>query len=148
MPVEFLLGKDGKLYFGVTGADLATLAELSNARDVSVKLSAGEADITTRANQGWRGTAPTLRECSVDFEMVWKPSDAGFSAIKTAYLTNGTVELAILTGAKNAAGAEGPKGSFSITEFTRDESLEEAIKVSVTAKLATFDQWVEIAGAG
>ena len=31
--------------------------------------------------------------------------------------------------------------SFSITSFSRKEPLEEAIGVSVTAKLAVFDQW-------
>ena len=146
MAEEFLLGLEAKVYFGTTGAELSAMTELTNVRDLSVKLSAGEADITTRANQGWRGTAPTLKECAVDFEMIWKPADAGFAAIKTAYLGNGTVELAILSGAKDVAGSEGPKGSFSITEFSRDEALEEAIKVSVTAKLATFDEWVVVAG--
>ena len=145
MAEEFLLGMEAKIYHGATGAELSAMTELTNVRDLSVKLSAGETDITTRANQGWRGTAPTLRECSLDFEMVWKPGDAGFAAIKTAYLTNGTVELAVLSGDKTVAGSEGPKGSFSITEFSRDEALEEAIKVSVTAKLATFDEWVVVA---
>jgi len=36
----------------------------------------GEADITTRGNSGWRATAPTLRECTVEFQMVWRPGDA------------------------------------------------------------------------
>jgi len=29
--------------------------------------------------------------------------------------------------------------------FSRNEALEEAITVSVTAKLAVFDEWVEVA---
>ena len=39
------------------------------------------------------------------------------------------------------------KGSFSITSFSRNEALEEAITVSVTAKLAVFDEWVEVGGS-
>ncbi len=100
---------------------------------------------TTRANQGWRATAPTLRECTAEFEMLWKPGDAGFDAIKTAFLTSATVRLAVLTGARDASGVEGPLGDFSITNFSRNEPLEEGVTVSVTAKLATFDQWVEVA---
>jgi hypothetical protein len=46
--------------------------------------------------------------------------------------------------ARETAGAQGPKGSFSITSFSRNEALEEAITVSVTAKLAVFDEWVEV----
>jgi hypothetical protein len=76
--------------------------------------------------------------------MVWQPGDAGFNAVKNAFLTSGTIELAILDQAKATSGAQGPKGSFSITSFSRNEALEEAITVSVTAKLAAFDQWVVV----
>jgi len=140
----FILGMNAKIYQGAAGAALGTLAEMGNVRDVTLNLEAGEADITTRANSGWRATAPTLRECTAEFEMVWKPGDAGFNAVKTAFLTSATLELAILDQDKAIAGAQGPKGSFSITSFSRNEALEEAITVSVTAKLAEFDQWVVV----
>jgi len=140
----FILGKDAKIYQGAAGGELAALSEMSNVRDVTLNLEAGEADITTRANGGWRATAPTLRECTTEFEMVWKPGDAGFDAIKAAFLAGTTVELAILDQARDVVGAQGPKGSFSITSFSRNEALEEAITVSVTAKLAVFDEWVEV----
>lgn len=141
---EFILGMNAKIYHGAAGAELSVLTELSNAKDVTLNLEAGEADITTRANAGWRATAPTLRECTVDFEMVWKPGDAGFEAVKTAFLTSGTIELAVLDQDKTESGAQGPKGSFSITSFSRNEPLEEALTVPVSAKLAVWDEWVEI----
>jgi hypothetical protein len=106
-------------------------------RDVTVTLEAGEADETTRANDGWRATAPTLKECTVEFEMVWKTTDAGFTAVKAAFLANETIALLVLS----EADGEGMDGDFSITNFTRNEALEEAITVSVTAKLATFREW-------
>ena len=136
MSTEFVLGMNAKLYYGAAGATAAT--EMGNVKDVTLTLEAGEADITTRANQGWRATAPTLRECSVEFEMVWNPSDAGFTAIKTAFLAAGTVALKVL----DQAGGQGPDGDFAITSFTRNEALEEAVTVSVTAKLAVFRSWV------
>jgi TP901-1 family phage major tail protein len=140
----FILGMNAKIYQGTAGAELATLTEMSNVKDVTLNMEAGEADITTRANDGWRGTAPTLRECTVEFEMVWKPGDTGFDAIRTAFLNATTLELAVLDQARETDGAQGPKGSFSITNFSRNEALEEAITVSVTAKLAEFDEWVEV----
>jgi TP901-1 family phage major tail protein len=140
----FILGKDAKIYQGTAGSELSALTEMSNVRDVTLNLEAGEADITTRANSGWRATAPTLRECTCEFEMVWKPGDTGFDAIKEAFLGGTTIELAILDQGKATTGAQGPKGSFSITSFSRNEALEEAITVSVTAKLAVFDEWVEV----
>lgn len=140
----FILGKDAKIYQGTAGAPLSAMTEMSNVRDVTLNLEAGEADITTRANSGWRATAPTLRECTCEFEMVWKPGDSGFDAIKAAFLGGSTIELAVLDQAKTTTGAQGPKGSFSITSFSRNEALEEAITVSVTAKLAAFDEWVVV----
>ena len=145
MPQEFLLGMNAKIYQGPTGTALASLIEMSNVKDVTLNLEAGEADVTTRANQGWRATAPTLRECTAEFEMLWKPGDAGFDAIKTAFLTSSTIRLAVLTGTSDASGTEGPLADFSITNFSRSEPLEEGVTVSVTAKLAVFDQWVEVA---
>ena len=133
----FILGKDAKLYHGVAGATAAT--EMSNVRDVTLTLEAGEADVTTRANSGWRATAPTLRECTCEFEMVWDPTAAGFTAIKNAFLASGLIALKIL----DKTGGQGPDGDFAITSFSRNEALEEAITVSVTAKLAAFRSWIE-----
>ena len=141
---DFILGMNAKAYFGPADTPLESLTEMGNVRDVTLTLEAGEADITTRANSGWRATAPTLRECTCEFEMVWKSGDAGFEAVKDAFLNATTLALAVLTDAKTATGAEGPRGNWSITNFSRNEALEEAITVSVTAKIAKFDEWVVI----
>ncbi len=141
---DFILGMNAKIYQGAADADLTTLTEMSNVKDVTLSMEAGEADVTTRANSGWRATAPTLRECTCEFEMIWKPGDVCFEAIKTAFLNAQEVALAVLTDAKDASGAEGPRGNWSITNFSRNEALEEAITVSVTAKLAKFEEWVAV----
>jgi len=135
MPLTFILGKDAKLYHGTAGATATT--EMTNVKDVTLNLEAGEADVTTRANSGWRATAPTLRECTVEFEMVWDPDDAGFAAIKTAFLSSDLIALLVL----DKEGGQGPDADFAITSFSRNEALEEAITVSVTAKLSVFRQW-------
>ena len=71
--------------------------------------------------------------------------DAVFDAIKTAFLTSGTVALAVLDQKVGISGAQGPLGDFSITNFSRNEALEEAIVADVTAKLAVFVEWHEVA---
>lgn len=144
MSQSFLLGMNAKIYQDVAGT-ASPANEMANVKDVSLSLEAGEADVTTRANQGWRATAPTLRECTAEFEMLWQVGDAGFEAVKTAFLSAGTIALAILTGDKIASGTEGPIGDFSITNFSRNEPLEEGVTVSVTAKLAVFSEWLEVA---
>jgi hypothetical protein len=135
MSTTFVLGMNAKLYYGTPGGS-ATF-ELSNVKDVTLNLEAGEADVTTRANQGWRATTPTLRECTVEFAMVWDPADAGFTAIKTAFLNSELIAFRIL----DKENGQGPNGDFAITSFSRNEALEEAITVNVTAKLAVFRLW-------
>ena len=136
------LGMEAKLYFKSGGqAGGGAWTELTNTRDVTLNLETGEADVTTRANAGWRATVATLKDASVEFEMVWDTADAGFTAIKDAYLTNAPIGLQVLDG----PGGQGLQADFMITNFSRSEALEEAISVSVTAKVtysATAPTWI------
>jgi predicted secreted protein len=134
------LGMQAKMYYGEAGS-LAT-NEMPNVKDVTLNLEAGEADVTTRGNAGWRAVIATLKEGSVEFEMVWDSDNAGFAALKNAYFNNVAIALAVL----DCENGEGLEADFSITNFSRSEPLEEAITVSVTAK-PTYStrapQWVE-----
>ncbi|OHB58789.1 MAG: hypothetical protein A2Y12_00105 [Planctomycetes bacterium GWF2_42_9] len=145
---DFILGINAKLYHGTNDAELSAMTEASNVKDLTVSVSAGECDISTRANSGWRATAATLRECELSWTMNWKPGDAFFTAIKTAMLNSTTVCLAALTGAKDSDGSSGPRGNFAITKFDRKENLEEAITVDVTAKLSKYLAWEDIVVVG
>jgi hypothetical protein len=145
---NFVLGKDCKLYFGDVPLDgvtetAATMdwTELDNALDVNLNLSTGEADITTRANNGWKATAATLKEGSIEFEMLWKPTDAGFAAIIAAWLAGSEIPIAALDGAITVEGKKGLVSNCSVTNFSRSEPLEEAVKASVTLKPSSFTEW-------
>ena len=130
------LGMEAQLNYKVGGqAGGGAWNELSNARDVTLSLETGEADVTTRANLGWRATVGTLKEGSVEFEMVWDTADAGFGAVKNAYFNNEKIGLQIL----DDTDGQGLQGDFAITSFSRNEPLEEAITVSVTAKVTYSD---------
>ena len=93
-----------------------------------------EADVTTRGNNGWKATAGTLKEGSIEFEMVWDTEDEGFTAVKDAYFGNTAIGLAAMDGDIETAGSQGLWADCMITNFSRDEALEEAITVKVTAK--------------
>ena len=90
-------------------------------------------------NDGFRATIAGLKECTVEFSMLYLPNDAGFRAIRAAWLSADQIKLAALT----SATGEGPVGDFSITGFSRSEALEEAIKYDVTAKLSQWEEWHE-----
>lgn len=147
---DFSLGMNAKLYQAASAADPstldpATMTEMDNVTNVNLSMEANEANTTTRANQGWESTSPTLRRATLEFEMMFKPGDVQCQAIRNAYLSNGTLAFAALTGPLDESGNEGPVGNWSITNFSRSEELEEAVKYNVTAKLSTFGSWFEVA---
>lgn len=132
------LGMEAKLYYKTGGQGGAgSWIELTNVKDVTLSLEAGEADVTTRGNNGWRATVATLKEATVEWEMVWDTTDTGFTAIKDAFLGNEMIGLQILD-AETGTG-EGLQADFMITNFSRNESLEEALTVSVSAKVTYSD---------
>ena len=58
--MAFKLGMDATLYRSATPLDAMNTAEnltwveMGNVRDLTLSLETGEADVTTRANNGWR----------------------------------------------------------------------------------------------
>lgn len=149
---KFLLGKNAKMYFGaallsqsVTPAN-ADWTELGNVRDVSVNVEVGEADVTARDAGGWEEIAATLKSGTVEFEMVWRPSDPGFEAVRDALLNDSELAIMALDQAKETAGAQGLAANMMVTGFRRGEELRNAIIVSVTLKPSSFTQWYQAAG--
>jgi predicted secreted protein len=128
------LGKDAKLHRSSTFTGDDTWLEVENVRDLTLSLEAGEADVTTRGNNGWRATMATLKDGSIEFEMVWDTADTDFAAIRNAFISNSPIAFAVSMGNLGEGPAEGFSALFMITGFTRNEPLEEAITVSVTAK--------------
>jgi hypothetical protein len=150
MPAK--LGSEAKLYFCAAGiGSTPTWTEISNAKNVTLDLKSGEADVTTRANNGWKATLATLKEASIDFEMVWNTGDAGFTALKNAWLAKSVIGLAAMDGDITTAGNQGLVADCQVTGFTRDEPLDGPITVKVTAKptySANAPQWLEVAAQG
>jgi len=90
--------------------------------------------VTTRGNAGWRATVATLKDGSIEFEMVWDTADDDFAAIRGTFLNRGAMEFAVMDGPVNVPGSQGLRATCMVTNFSRNESLEEAITVSVTVK--------------
>ena len=139
------LGLDAKLFRNTGTYATPSWTEIGNVRDVTLTLEKGEADVTTRANGGWRATLATLKDASVEFQMVWDTGDAGFAAVRDAYLNNTPLDMAVMSGAMSDPDAEGLRAEFDVFSFTRNEPLEEGITVSVTLKptySANAPQWI------
>jgi predicted secreted protein len=128
------LGMEAKLYRNTGTYAAPTWVEVANVRDLTLNLESGEADVTTRANNGWRATVATLKEGSIEFEMVWDTEDTNFTAIQTGFFDNTPIEFAVMDGDITVTGTQGLRATMSIVNFSRGEPLEEAVTASVSAK--------------
>lgn len=132
--MDVKLGLHAKLYRNTGSGGTPTWNEITNVRDVTLNLETGEADVSTNGNGGWRANIATLKGATLEFEMMWDTADDDFTAIREAFLNNTPIEFAVLDGGSTTPGSQGLRASMAIINFTRSEPLEEAIKVSVTAK--------------
>ncbi|GIW55558.1 MAG: hypothetical protein KatS3mg082_1962 [Nitrospiraceae bacterium] len=128
------LGLDAKLYRNTGTFPAPVWNEIKNVKEVTLNLEAGEADVTTRGNAGWKATVATLKDGSIEFEMVWDTADDDFAAIRDAFLNRGAIEFAVMDGDIASSGSQGLRATCMVTNFSRNEALEEAITVSVTVK--------------
>ena len=134
------LGLDAKLFRGIAGSQ-GTI-EVTNVKDVSLSLESGEADVTTRKAKGWNLSVATLKEASLEITILYDTEDEDFLAFKEAYFSNTPISLFVTDGDTTAHGLD---ADFSVTGFTVDQPLEEAVTVKVTAKPTASDRapvWV------
>lgn len=132
-----IAGYECKLYRSTSltwsGTGLPTdLVEVSNiAGEPKLNLEKESADVTTRATNGWRARKPTLKDGSVEFEMIWDNSDTNFVAFKNAYFNGTQIVLAVLSGPSTSSGSQGLVAFFEVENFTRNEPLAGAVTASV-----------------
>ena len=134
------LGLDAKLFRGTAGTQ--GNIEVTNVKDVSLSLESGEADVTTRKAKGWKLSVATLKEASLEITILYDTEDEDFIAFKEAYFSNTPLSLFVTDGDTTAHGLD---ADFSVTGFTVDQPLEEAVTVKVTAKPTASDRapvWV------
>ncbi len=150
MTEEFdgVFGFDAKLYFDASGVGASDWSELSNCKDLTLNLTSDEADASTRANGEWKATLQGRKDASIEFEMVWNKNDAGFTAIKNAYINRATIGIAVMDGDIDTVGSEGLQANCQVMSFTRNEPLGEALTVNVTIKptySSTAPTWATVA---
>ncbi len=128
------LGMEGKLFRNAGTYAIPDWKEMKNVKDLTLTLEKGEADLTTRGNAGWKATVGTLKEGSIEFEMVWDTEDEGFTALQNAWFGDTPVEMAVMDGPITASGSQGLRATMSVISFSRKEPLEEAMTASISIK--------------
>jgi hypothetical protein len=128
------LGLNAKTYRNSGTGSTPAWTEITNIRDLTLTDAMSEADVTRRASGGYRETVPTLREASIDFDMVNIAGDADMAAISTAYSTRALIEVAVMDGGITVPGSRGLRATCSVLKFERTQELENAQMISVTLK--------------
>ena len=115
---------------GTTAAPVWVI--MTNVKDETLNTTTALSDVTTRAANGWRLQVGTLSEGTVDTSILYDTADTNFTAIQTAFLAKTRMLLGFFDGLPTVAGTQGLRGGFSVTNFTINRQLEEAIMVDVT----------------
>jgi len=147
MPItKFRLGKKAKLYRSAdpltaeAGPEDLTWIEVPNVRDLTLNMEKAEADVTTREDD-WETAAATLKSASLEFDMIWRPGDPGFEAIKDSFFNDTEVALMALDGPVETAGNQGLAANMNVFNFSKSEPLREAQSVSVSIKPSSYPEW-------
>jgi len=127
--MAIVLGLQMKLKRGASGAAANATTDVSGVRDVTLNLEKGEADVTTRDNNGWRAYVGTLKDATLEFELVHDPVNQDYKDLLNAFLNGTVLAFFISDGSGNGLIAD-----WVITGFNNPEPLEEASTISVTAR--------------
>ena len=91
--------------------------DVPNVKDLTLSMEKSEADVTTRASGGWRWTIGTLKDGTIEFQMVADTTDDDFTAIQTAFFDNTSIEFAVMDGPIATSGSEGLRATMDVLKF-------------------------------
>lgn len=146
---SFIPGKDGKIYFSTTTDE--TLANLSDtidqAGDVEVDLGrSGGTTILTRANGGWEQNIPGAKTLSISFPYTLLPAgDLVATALRTAYLNEAELTVAVMDRDKATSGSHGPRCNVTVENFPISQPASGPQTVNVELKISKFLAWETVA---
>jgi len=131
------IGLDCKLYrntaTGNSAYNTPTWVEIVNAKDVTVPLTKGEADASRRGST-WKTRIGTLKDASIDFQLIQQDGDASFTALFDSYLHGTPIDLLVLNGSITDTAAQGLRATCEVFNFQDSQALEGAQTFDVSAK--------------
>lgn len=158
-----LIGVDGKVYYLTTGtratwgtansdgvhegAAPGNLTEISNVADVVMPIEKERSEITRRTHGGWKAYKGTLKDVEIELSMLHKPTAADYIAMQKAFLTGGTIALALLDGGKATTGSTGLWADFEVVAMNKGEEIAGAQTMNFTlvpGDSAVPPEWVEV----
>jgi hypothetical protein len=127
-----VLSESAKLYRNTGTYASPTWAEIELVKDLTLNMSKGDVDVTTRASGGFVERLDGLIDATIDFNILWDTADDDFTALRTAFTGKTAIEILCLDGGSATVGAQGLRASMMVASFTRNETLGEALMVDVS----------------
>ncbi len=143
------IGLDCKLYRNTGSYSTPVWNEIVNIGDVTIPLSKGEAETSTRGSK-WKTRRGTLKDASIDFQLKKVTGDDDFAALLAAFVDGTPIELLALDGPIGTAGSQGLRATCEIFKFDEGQPLENVVAFDVSAKpcqSANEPAWYTVAGA-
>lgn len=125
--MAIVLGLNAKLLYGSAGATGET--EATAVKEVTLSLTTGTADVTSRAANGWRVKVATLKEGTLDFSFNYDTAETFCSTVIQNFIA-GTPMAFFVTDGNNT----GLDADWALTNCSMSQPLEEAVTISVTAE--------------
>ena len=133
MTAEAIIGEEGQLLYDGVGVGVGTWAELDAVIDVTGNAERAAAEIKDRSLDDVL-VLPGKRTISVEGNINYKPGDAGFEAMRDAFLNKRNIGIAVMTGPIATVGSEGWQFDAQVVSFGRGEPLEEGMQVPFTLR--------------
>lgn len=126
-------GKDFKLYRNTDDPydNSPTWSEVTNVRDLKRNREKDLADASIRGST-YHLQVATLKQLTVDFQMVYDPSDTHLTALEAAYENDTDVEVLVLDGSISTVGSKGIRFMAQVSNFTTNEALGDVGLVDIT----------------
>lgn len=131
---DYRLGKDAVVYRNTGTYGAPTWVAIDIVKDVTLGLQAGEWDGSRRGSGGWKQSAPTMKSADIGLDIVFKPGDAGYIALRAAFVGSSLIDLAVMDGPIATPGSEGLRAEMAVLGFDRDEKLEEGLMIKCKLK--------------
>ena len=115
---KYKLGLDCVLTVGGT--------QIKDAKDVTLNIERGDADVTTRNSNGWRAHLGTLKDASIEFNIL--TGGDSFSGLLSMFTGRTSASVAVSGGNLSFS------ASMVVTNFAVSQPLEDGEGVAVTLR--------------
>jgi hypothetical protein len=134
------IGQSGKLYRNTGTHATPVWAEIKRAKDVSIPLTKGEAEVSRRESS-WEMFIGAMKSSGLSFGYQHKRgTDADRTALLASYLNGTPIEFAVMDSDITATGAFGLRAYMEVFECPLDQPLKDGQTVAVVCKLTEFEE--------